>query len=136
LLDRHDQTPAVGAKASRGITVTETHVVLYAGLAGDLDPMALDSGFAAQSGAGERLAPLGLLVGMAVGVAHELLPSGRFTPVSLHAEPTGLVYIGETLNCAAELSQMSGDRVEIAMRASTEKSSQVLTGKLIVRLHE
>lgn len=116
--------------------MTETHVVLYAGLAGDLDPMALDSGFAARAAAGERLAPLGLLVGMAVGVAHELLPAGRFTPVSLHAEPTGPVYIGETLNCDAEMSRMSGDRAEIAIRASTEKGSEVLTGQLIVRLHE
>jgi acyl dehydratase len=136
LLDRHDQEPAVGARASRGITVTETHVVLYAGLAGDLDPMALDSGFAAKAAAGERLAPLGLLVGMALGVAHELLPAGRFTTVSVHAEPRSPVYIGETLNCDAELSQMSGGQAKITMRASTEKSSEVLTGTLIVKLHE
>lgn len=51
-----------------GMTVTESHVVAWAGLTGDFYPLHMDREFAAQSQFGERLAHGPLIFGLAVGL--------------------------------------------------------------------
>jgi acyl dehydratase len=50
------------------ITVTETHVVSWAGLTGDFYPLHMDREFAAKTQFGERLAHGPLIFGLAVGL--------------------------------------------------------------------
>lgn len=50
-----------------GITVTETHVVNWAGLTGDFYPLHVDREFAARSQFGERLAHGPMIFALAVG---------------------------------------------------------------------
>lgn len=51
-----------------GITVTETHVVNWAGLTGDFYPIHMDREFAAKTQFGERLVHGPLIFGLAVGL--------------------------------------------------------------------
>ena len=54
--------------ATRGITVTETHVVAWAGLTGDFYPLHMDREFAARTQFGERLAHGPMIFALAVGL--------------------------------------------------------------------
>lgn len=53
---------------SAGLTMTEAHVVSWAGLTGDFYPIHMDREFAAQSQFGERLVHGPLIFGAAVGL--------------------------------------------------------------------
>jgi acyl dehydratase len=53
--------------ATGGITVTETHVVNWAGLTGDFYPLHVDREYAARSQFGERLAHGPMIFALAVG---------------------------------------------------------------------
>ncbi len=51
-----------------GITLTETHIVTWAGLTGDFYPLHMDKEFAAKTQFGERLVHGPLIFGLAVGL--------------------------------------------------------------------
>ncbi|MCF8470466.1 MAG: MaoC family dehydratase N-terminal domain-containing protein [Parvibaculum sp.] len=51
-----------------GLTVTETHVVSWAGLTGDFYPLHMDEEYAAQTQFGTRLAHGPMIFGLAVGL--------------------------------------------------------------------
>ncbi len=53
---------------TQGLTVTETHVVSWAGLTGDFYPLHMDAEYAAASQFGERLAHGPMIFGLAVGL--------------------------------------------------------------------
>jgi acyl dehydratase len=53
---------------TQALTVTETHVVNWAGLTGDFYPLHMDQEYAARSQFGERLAHGPLIFGLAVGL--------------------------------------------------------------------
>lgn len=53
---------------TQGLTVTETHVVNWAGLTGDFYPLHMDAEYAAASQFGERLAHGPMIFGLAVGL--------------------------------------------------------------------
>ena len=50
-----------GDEASLSVTITETHIVIYAGLTGDVNPVHVDAEHAKESMFGERIAH-GMLV--------------------------------------------------------------------------
>lgn len=79
----------VGMAAERTTTVTETHLVLFAGLTGDFNPLHVDAGAASRSRFGGR-------------VAHGMLTAGFVSAVLGTKLPgPGCVYLGQTLRFAA-----------------------------------
>ncbi len=56
----------VGERFSRSVTITETHLVLGAGLIGDLNPLHVDDAFAGKSRYGTRILH-GMLTGAVMG---------------------------------------------------------------------
>jgi acyl dehydratase len=70
VVDRSWESFVVGDHVrTEGITVTETHVVGWAGLTGDWVPLHVDAEFAASSLYGERIAHGPLTLALALGLA-------------------------------------------------------------------
>ena len=78
-----------GDEASLSVTVTETHIVMYAGLTGDVNPVHVDAEHAKQSIFGER-------------IAHGMLVSGLISAVLGNQLPgPNSVYLGQDLKFTA-----------------------------------
>jgi 3-hydroxybutyryl-CoA dehydratase len=73
----------VGDEASLTRTITETHIVTYAGLTGDMNPVHVDAEYAAKSVFGERIAHGMLTAGLISAVLGTQL---RTTVTNQHDE--------------------------------------------------
>ncbi|MDY0066100.1 MAG: MaoC/PaaZ C-terminal domain-containing protein [Steroidobacteraceae bacterium] len=91
------------------ITVTETHVVNWAGLTGDFYPLHMDKEYAAQSQFGERLAHGPMIFALAVGRV-ALAGFGGNSAISwLGADNIQMlapVRIGDTIRVTVEIMEM------------------------------
>ena len=63
-----------GDEASLSVTITETHIVMYAGLTGDVNPVHVDAEHAKESIFGERIAHGMLVSGLISAVLGAQLP--------------------------------------------------------------
>ncbi|MGD8523401.1 MAG: MaoC/PaaZ C-terminal domain-containing protein [Desulfobacterales bacterium] len=88
------------------ITVTETHLVNWAGLTMDFYPLHMDKEYAAQTQFGERLAHGPLIFGMAVGLVSMAGFGGDAAVAWLgvdHMKMTAPVKIGDTIRVVVEV---------------------------------
>ena len=75
-----------GDEASLSVTITETHIVMYAGLTGDVNPVHVDAEHAKESIFGER-------------IAHGMLVSGLISAVLGNQLPgPNSIYLGQDLS--------------------------------------
>ncbi|MBW7851603.1 MAG: MaoC family dehydratase N-terminal domain-containing protein [Rhodospirillales bacterium] len=90
------------------ITVTETHVVNWAGLTGDFYPLHMDAEYAAQTQFGERLAHGPMIFGLAVGMV-ALSGIGADSVIAWlgcdDMRMTGPVRIGDTIRTTVEVKE-------------------------------
>jgi 3-hydroxybutyryl-CoA dehydratase len=86
----------VGDEASLTRTITEVHIVNYAGLTGDMNPMHMDHEHAAQSIFGER-------------IAHGMLVAG-------------LIYLGQDLSFTAPVK--IGDTVRVTVTVTEKRDAK------------
>lgn len=88
------------------LTVTETHLVQFAGLTGDYYPVHTDAEWAAQSPFGQRIAHGPLTFAFAVGLMYQSQAYGEAIIAWLGADnvrATGPVFIGDTVHVVAEV---------------------------------
>src|ERR1043166_3778047 len=90
----------IGDEASLTRTISEVHIVNYAGLTGDMNPVHMDHEHAAQSVFGERIAHGMLVAGLISAVLGTQLPG----PNS--------IYLGQDLSFTAPLTL--GERAGVA----------------------
>ena len=91
----------IGDEASLTRTITEVHIVNYAGLTGDMNPVHVDAEHAARSMFGERIAHGMLVAGLISAVLGTQLPG----PNS--------IYLGQDLKFVAPV--MIGDTVKVVV---------------------
>ena len=91
----------VGDEASLTRTITEAHIVNYAGLTGDMNPVHVDAEYAAQSMFKERIAHGMLVAGLISAVLGTQLPG----PNS--------IYLGQDLKFVAPV--MIGDTIKVVV---------------------
>ncbi len=95
--------PLVGQKATRTLTLTESHVRTFAELTGDYNPLHFDPEFAA----GTRFGRLVVQGGLTTGLLHALvamdLPGPGSVFLSQQWRFTAPVYIGDTITAEAEV---------------------------------
>ena len=87
-----------GDEASLSVTITESHIVLYAGITGDLNPVHVDAEHAKDSVFGERIAHGMLVGGLISAVLGSKLPGPNSVYLGQDLRFTAPVKIGDTVD--------------------------------------
>jgi len=128
----------IGQSASVSKTITETDVVLFAGITGDLNPLHVNQPWAEGSQFGGR-------------IAHGILTAGFVsTVIGMHLPGPGAVYlsqtlrflrpvrIGDTVSARAEVIELipARHRMRLKTTVRNQRDETVLDGEALVQLDE
>ena len=125
----------IGDEASLTRTITEVHIVNYAGLTGDWNPMHADAEHAAQSMFGERIAHGMLVAGLISAVLGTQLPGPNSIYLGQDLSFTAPVKIGDTVKVTVTVTEKRDDKRIIKLRtvATNQRDEMVIDGSAVVK---
>ena len=125
----------IGDEASLTRTITEVHIVNYAGLTGDWNPMHADAEHAAQSMFGERIAHGMLVAGLISAVLGTQLPGPNSIYLGQDLNFVAPVKIGDTLKVIVTVTEKRDDKRIIKLRtyATNQRGEMVIDGTAVVK---
>jgi len=128
--------PRVGDRASFSKTVTETDVVLFAGLTGDLNHIHIDATAAAESFFKRRVAHGMLIAGLISTVLGTRLPGPGTIYLRQDLKFMAPVFIGDTVTATVQVTRVIDDkrRVVLATSCTNQDGKTVLEGEALVWL--
>ncbi len=126
----------VGQSASFSKTITETDVVMYAGLTGDLNPFHVDAAFASTARFGKRIAHGMLVAGLISTVLGTKLPGPGTIYLHQELDFRHPVYLGDTVTAVVEVLEVRKDKpiVTLSTRCFNQDGTLVVEGKAVVLL--
>ncbi len=126
----------IGQAAEFAKTVTETDVVLYAGITGDLNPAHINQVEAERSRFGGRIAHGMLTAGLISAVLGTRLPGPGTIYLEQTLRFTRPVRIGDTVTARVEVIELieKRRRVRLATRCTNQEGEVVLEGEALVML--
>jgi acyl dehydratase len=124
--------------ATRGRTVGEGDVTLFAGLSGDFNPLHVDSEYCAGTQFGERIAHGPLTLSMAIGLMSQqsLIDGTAMCLLDLHWSFTGPVKIGDTVRAIVTAVEKKPCRrpdrgvVTLRLEVMNQRGEHIQTGHL------
>jgi 3-hydroxybutyryl-CoA dehydratase len=124
-----------GDEASLTRTITEAHIVCFAGLTGDMNPVHVDAEQAAQSVFGERIAHGMLVAGLISAVLGTQLPGPDCIYLGQDLRFTAPVKIGDTVRVTVEVTQKRDDKRIITLRTTVanQRGETVIEGTAVVK---
>jgi 3-hydroxybutyryl-CoA dehydratase len=124
-----------GDEASLTRTITEAHIVGYAGLTGDMNPVHVDAEQAAQSIFGERIAHGMLVAGLISAVLGTQLPGPNCVYLGQDLRFTAPVKIGDTVRVTVEVTQKRDDKRIITLRTTVanQRGETVIDGTAVMK---
>ena len=125
----------IGDEASLTRTITEVHIVNYAGLTGDWNPMHADAEHAAQSMFGERIAHGMLVAGLISAMLGTQLPGPNSIYLGQDLNFVAPVKIGDTLKVIVTVTEKRDDKRIIKLRtyATNQRGEMVIDGSAVVK---
>jgi 3-hydroxybutyryl-CoA dehydratase len=117
---------SVGLRASFAKTVTETDVVLFAGITGDLNPMHVNQVAAAESRFGGRIAHGMLTASFLCPVLGMHLPGPGTIHLEQHLRFLHPVRIGDTVTAWAQVTELLPERRRARLRTWCENQDGVV----------
>ena len=125
----------VDDEASLTRTITEAHIVNYAGLTGDWNPVHADAEYAAQSMFGERIAHGMLIAGLISAVLGTQLPGPNSIYLGQDLKFIAPVKIGDTVKVVVTVLEKRDDKRIIKLRttASNQRGEPVIEGTAVVK---
>ena len=125
----------VGDEASLTRTITEVHIVNYAGLTGDWNPVHADAEHAAQSMFGERIAHGMLVAGLISAVLGTQLPGPNSIYLGQDLNFVAPVKIGDTIKVVVTVTDKRDEKRIIKLRttAYNQRSEMVIDGNAVVK---
>lgn len=128
----------VGQFAEHTKTVTETDVVMYAGITGDFNPMHVDQTYAEKTKFGGRIAHGMLTAGFISAVLGMKLPGDGSIYMSQSLRFNRPVRIGDTITARIEVIELFPEkkRVRLATTCRNQKDETVLDGEALVLMQE
>ncbi len=131
-----DLEPGQNAELSR--TITETDVVMFAGITGDLNPAHIDEVAASRSAFGGRVAHGMLTAGLISAVLGTRLPGPGTIYLSQSLRFTKPVRIGDTVTARVEVLEVmvAKRRVRLATTARNHNGEVVVEGEALVMVTE
>ncbi|MCG7346258.1 MaoC family dehydratase [Sporosarcina sp. ACRSL] len=121
----------VGQTASISRTVTETDIVMYAGLSGDYNPVHVDREYAAGTRFGQRIAH-GLLTASFLSRLFGMeLPGPESVYLEQTLKFTKPVFIGDTITATAEILDIDQKRniITLSTICRNQNGETVLSGE-------
>ena len=124
----------VGDSAQISKTITETDIVLYAGLTGDFNPMHVDAEFAKKTHFGERVAHGPISLGLIAPVIGMQLPGPGCILLSLSGDFKAPVKIGDTVTARAEVAEKLAEKktIRLALSFTNQRGEVVISGEAMV----
>ncbi len=125
----------VGDEASLTRTITEVHIVNYAGLTGDWNPVHADAEHAAQSMFGERIAHGMLVAGLISAVLGTQLPGPNSIYLGQDLSFVAPVKIGDTVKVTVTVTEKRDEKRIIKLRttATNQRGQTVLDGTAVTK---
>lgn len=125
----------IGDEASLARTITEAHIVNYAGLTGDWNPIHADAEHAAQSMFGERIAHGMLVAGLISTVLGTQLPGPNSIYLGQDLKFTAPVKIGDTVTVAVTVTEKRDDKriVKLRTTATNQRGEMVIDGTAVLK---
>lgn len=125
----------VGDEASLTRTITETHIVTFAGLTGDMNPVHVDAEYAAKSMFGERIAHGMLSAGLISAVLGNQLPGPNSIYLGQDLKFTAPVRIGDTVRVTVAVTEKRDDKRIIKLRTTVinQNDEMVLDGTAVIK---
>ena len=125
----------IGDEASLTRTITEVHIVNYAGLTGDMNPVHVDAEHAAQSMFGERIAHGMLVAGLISAVLGTQLPGPNSIYLGQDLNFVAPVRIGDTVKVVVTVTDKRDEKRIITLRttAYNQRGEMVIDGSAVVK---
>ena len=125
----------VGDQASVSTTITEAHVLAFADLTGDTNPVHVDADYAAQSIFGERIAHGMLVAGLISAVLGTQLPGPNSIYLGQELKFTAPVKINDTVTVTATVTEKRDDKQIIKLRttATNQRGELVVDGTAVLK---
>ena len=125
----------IGDEASLSRTITEAHIVNFAGITGDFNPVHVDAEYAQQSMFGERICHGMLMAGLISAVLGMQLPGSNAIYLGQDLKFTAPVKIGNTVTVTATVTEKRDDKRIIKLRTtvSNQKGELVVDGNAVVK---
>lgn len=126
----------IGQKAEFTRTVTETDIVLFAGLSGDYNPIHVDKEYAKQTFFRERISHGILTASFLSRLLGMHLPGPGSVYVAQTLNFTKPVYIGDTITTRGEVIKLDKDRRLITVQTTcmNQNGEIVLDGEGVMKL--
>jgi len=125
----------IGDDASLSRTITEAHIVNYAGITGDMNPIHVDAEYAKQSMFGERVAHGMLVAGLISAVLGTQLPGPNCIYLGQDLKFTAPVKIGDTVKVVVTVTEKRDDKriIKLQTIASNQRGEVVIDGNAVVK---
>ena len=125
----------IGDEASLARTITEAHIVNYAGLTGDMNPIHVDAEYAAHSMFKERIAHGMLVAGLISAVLGTELPGPNAIYLGQDLKFMAPVMIGDTIKVVVTVTAKRDEKRIITLRttACNQRGEMVIDGNAVVK---
>jgi 3-hydroxybutyryl-CoA dehydratase len=125
---------SVGESAEFSKTITETDIVIYAGLTGDFNPMHMNAEFAKKTHFGERVAHGPISLGLIAPVIGMQLPGPGCILLSISGDFKAPVKIGDTVTARAEVAEKLAEKktIRLALSFTNQRGEEVISGEAVV----
>jgi len=124
-----------GDDASLSVTITESHIVLYAGITGDVNPVHVDAEHAKDSVFGERIAHGTLVGGLSSAVLGTKLPGPNSVYLGQELRFTAPVKIGDTVTVTVTVTEKRDDKriIKLHTTVSNQRGEVVIDGTAVIK---
>jgi 3-hydroxybutyryl-CoA dehydratase len=125
----------IGDDASLSRTITEAHIVNYAGITGDMNPIHVDAEYSKQSMFGERVAHGMLVAGLISAVLGTQLPGPNCIYLGQDLKFTAPVKIGDTVKIVVTVTGKRDDKriIKLQTTASNQRGEMVIDGSAVMK---
>lgn len=126
----------IGQSATLRKTITETDIILFAGISGDANPVHIDEIAARESRFGRRIAHGMLGAGLISAVIGMHLPGPGTIYLNQNLAFRSPIYIGDTVTAYAEIKSLRDDKpiATLITKVLNEEGKTLIEGEAIVLL--
>ncbi len=124
----------IGADASLSRTITEAHIVSYAGITGDFNPVHVDAEYAGKSMFGERIAHGMLVAGLISAVLGTQLPGPNSIYLGQDLKFKAPVKIGDTVTVVVTVTEKREDKpiMKLQTTVTNQRGEVVVDGSAVL----